>query len=431
MADNNIHTIGDGLQELFGALSELRFEDADSAQPQEKAEVDANKVLIDLWNGLKDKDDLLNLLNATAKVCFGDDARPYTAKQLNYNAYSSNNAKRYVQFQIPKKKPGEFRTIDAPNPTLKTIQQCLNHLFQLLYTPNAAAVGFAKGRSVVSGAKVHLGQKYVYNIDLKDFFPSVASGRLFKRLQSKPFCLNTDVASLVTDLCCYTNAEGRNVLPQGAPTSPTITNFICERMDRKLLKLASAYNLRYTRYADDITFSGMQNVFAENGRFCQSLRHIVEVEEHFTINTDKTRLCHRGERQEVTGLTVNDKPNVSRQYVKQLRAMLHNWELKGHDAAQNEFIKHYSPTKNVNGQHHIENIIAGKLDYMKMVKGGNDSTYRNLNKRFENLIDKKPADEKSTSATGIVATNPSQIDEKSILLEFEELLNLIETDNQS
>ena len=240
MADNNIHSIGDDLQELFGALTEVRFEEDDNAQPQANADVDANKELIDLWNGLKDKDGLLNLLNAAAKVCFGNDARPYTARQLNYNAYSSNNPKRYVSFQIPKKKPGEFRTIDAPNPTLKTIQQCLNHVFQLLYTPNNAAVGFAKGRSVVSGARVHLHQRYVYNIDLKDFFPSITSGRLFKRLQSKPFGLNAEMASLVTDLCC-----DKQVLPQGAPTSPTITNFICERLDRKLQNLAKAYNLRY------------------------------------------------------------------------------------------------------------------------------------------------------------------------------------------
>ena len=423
MADNNIHSIGDDLQELFGALTEVRFEEDNNVYPQENADVDANKELIDLWNGLKDKDGLLNLLNATAKVCFGNDARPYTARQLNYNAYSSNNPKRYVSFQIPKKKPGEFRTIDAPNPTLKTIQQCLNHVFQLLYTPNNAAVGFAKGRSVVSGASKHLNQRYVYNIDLKDFFPSITSGRLFKRLQSKPFGLNAETASLVTDLCC-----DKQVLPQGAPTSPTITNFICERLDRKLQNLAKAYNLRYTRYADDITFSGMQNVFADNGRFCQSLRHIIEDEEHFKINEDKTRLSHRGERQEVTGLIVNDKPNVSRKYVRQLRTMLHNWEQMGYETAQSEFIKNYHPTKNVNGQHHIENIISGKLDYMKMVKGANDSTYRKLNDRFEKLIDTKKS---LTNNAGNVYVQPSTSAEKNILLELEELLNLIETDNQS
>ena len=172
----------------------------------------------------------------------------------------------------------------------------------------------------------------------------------------------------------------------------------------------------------------LQNVFADNGRFCQSLRHIIEDEEHFKINEDKTRLSHRGERQEVTGLIVNDKPNVSRKYVRQLRTMLHNWERMGYETAQSEFIKNYHPTKNVNGQHHIENIISGKLDYMKMVKGANDSTYRKLNDRFEKLIDTKKS---LTNNAGNVYVQPSTSAEKNILLELEELLNLIETDNQS
>ena len=172
----------------------------------------------------------------------------------------------------------------------------------------------------------------------------------------------------------------------------------------------------------------MQNVFADNGRFCQSLRHIIEDEEHFKINEDKTRLSHRGERQEVTGLIVNDKPNVSRKYVRQLRTMLHNWELLGKDEAQSEFIKYYQPTKNVNGQHHIENIISGKLDYLKMVKGANDSTYRKLNERFVKLTDTKA---KVADGGENVTSLSSTSAEKNILLELEELLNLIETDNQS
>ena len=123
---------------------------------------------------------------------------------------------------------------------------------------------------------------------------------MYARLLSKPFSLPQEVASLICDLCCYTNKEGRKVLPQGAPTSPVLSNIICERLDRKLHKLAKAYGLRYTRYADDITFSGNAYVFAPEGRFCTLLKHIVEEEEHFAINPDKTRLGHQGARQEVT-----------------------------------------------------------------------------------------------------------------------------------
>jgi retron-type reverse transcriptase len=290
---------------------------------------------------------------------------------LNYYAYSSHNKKRYITFQVPKKKKGEFRTIDAPCAGLKMIQRALNLIFQTIYTPHEAAMGFVPHRSVVTNARVHVGQKYVYNIDLKDFFPSITSGRLFKRLQVAPFSMDKKMASIVTDLCCYTNADGKNVLPQGAPTSPTITNFISEHLDRKLSKLARAYGMKYTRYADDITFSCSSNMFAEDDKFCKSLRNIIENEEHFKINTDKTRLCHSGERQEVTGLTVNEQTNVTRKYVKQIRLFLHIWEAKGLPEAQRFFEKHYTPktTRPNVGIPHIENVIAGKLLYLKMVIG--------------------------------------------------------------
>ena len=349
----------------------------------------------DLWRCLNTKGDLLHLLNVALGGLYGEWPQKITIQQLNKFAYTSLGAKRYTSFKIPKNRQGEFRTIDAPVPMLKYIQRGLNFALQCHYTPHMSAMGFVQHRSVVDNAKVHVGQRLVYNIDLKDFFPSITAGRLHKRLMAKPFSLSKEMASIITDLCCYTNAEGKHVLPQGAPTSPTLTNIICERMDRKLSRLAKAYGLKYTRYADDITFSGMANVFHENSRFLKSMRNIIENEEHFTINTDKTRLCHQGMRQEVTGLSVNRQENVSRKYVKQLRTMLHNWEMNGYEKAQEVFAKHYSETKKSNllmkGTHHIENIIDGKLMYLKMVKGGNDCTYKSLDARFRALMDHLPA----------------------------------------
>ena len=134
----------------------------------------------------------------------------------------------------------------------------------------------------------------------------------------------------------------------------------------------------------------MTNVFQSESRFCQSLRHIIEEEEHFTINNDKTRLCHRGMRQEVTGLTVNQRENVSRKYIKQLRTLIHNWEMNGYEKAQEVFIKHYAEMNvkhlKSKGEHHIENIISGKLMYLKMVKGEADYTYKRLLSRFIALV---------------------------------------------
>ena len=368
-----------------------------------------NKEISELWYSMETKQDLLKLLNLANQGIYGDKAKPYSLRQLTFQAYSKFNKSRYASFKIPKKKKGEFRTIDAPNPTLKGMQRALNYVLQVIYTPSQAAMGFTPGRSIVTGAQVHIGQKFVYNIDLENFFPSIKSGRVFARMQSKPFSCSKEVASLIADLCCYENSFGK-VLPQGAPSSPTLTNIICDRLDVKLSHLAKAYGLRYTRYADDITFSGMSNMFAENGNFCKSLRNIIENEEHFKINTQKTRLCHRGIRQEVTGITVNDKPNVTQDYVKQIRSMLHNWETKGYDEAQSIFIEIYNRTNtkhhNAKGAHHIENILAGKLLYLKMVKGENDGTYKKLYDRFVKLITK--TDSPEPDKTKGIPTNNSK-----------------------
>lgn len=337
------------------------------------------------WPKMESKKDLVDILNLALVALVGKNAKRFTIRTINHYAYSSHNKHRYITFKVPKKMKGEFRTIDAPCGGLKMIQRALNLVFQTVYTPHSAAMGFVKDRSVVTNARVHLCQNYVYNIDLKDFFPSITSGRLFARLQVKPFGLSKEVASLITDICCYKNAEKKNVLPQGAPTSPTITNFICESLDRKLTRLAKAYGMNYTRYADDITFSSMTNLFSEDEKFCKSLRHIIEEEEHFEINPEKTRLCHRGMRQEVTGLTVNERINTSRVYVKQIRMLLHIWEVKGISAAQKVFEEHYHPrtTRTKESIPHVENVLAGKLLYLKMVKGEDDDTYKSL---FDRLI---------------------------------------------
>ena len=384
------------------------------------------------WPHIKTKESLLSILNVALTILYGRDARKLTLRMLNYYAYSSHNKKRYVTFQVPKKKKGEFRTIDAPCAGLKMIQRALNLIFQTIYSPHEAAMGFVPHRSVVTNAKVHIGQKYVYNIDLKDFFPSITSGRLFKRLQVAPFRMDEKIASIVTDLCCYTNADGKNVLPQGAPTSPTITNFISEHLDRKLSKLARAYGMKYTRYADDITFSCSFNMFAEDGKFCKSLRNIIENEEHFKINSDKTRLCHSGERQEVTGLTVNESTNVTRKYIKQVRLYLHLWESKGLSEAQSLFNKHYTPktTRPNVGIPHIENVIAGKLLYLKMVIGENNK-YKKLYTRLEKLLGiNKGVDVSATTQTDnenrVVPVGDVPLNEKEILEELMALSKLLE-----
>ena len=158
---------------------------------------DVSVRLRDLWRCLESKQDLLNLVNIALESMYGDMAQTVSMKQLANMAYIGNGEHRYSSFQIPKKKKGEFRTIDAPIPLLKNIQRGLNGVLQAVYTPHSAAMGFVKGCSVVDNARTHLGQRYVYNIDLKDFFPSISSGRVYACLSSKRFSLLPEIASLI------------------------------------------------------------------------------------------------------------------------------------------------------------------------------------------------------------------------------------------
>lgn len=350
---------------------------------------------------LRNETDLLNLLNEAKKNVFGIKNFPFTIQQLKYHAFASyNKNNRYQSFEIPKKTGGK-RTITAPNVGLKAIQKVLNFILQQVYEPHSAANGFVPSRSIVDNARVHIGQNYVYNIDLKDFFPSIEQPRIFVRLQKKPFNLPKPIAGIIANLCCHNMEVERldengniikmmkNVLPQGAPTSPTLTNIICERLDKQLSNLANNYNLKYSRYADDLTFSSMHNVYQNNSEFIVSLHKII-AEQHFLINEKKTRLQNRNRRQEVTGLIVSDRINVFKKYIKGLRLWLHIWETLGQDTAQAEFAAKYNASKcHHKGTPHIENVLSGKLQYLQMVKGANDPTYKKLNERYNLLFNNK------------------------------------------
>ena len=179
--------------------------------------------------GLKSTEDLLHLLNRVKQEALGDKCHPFHLKQITYYCNPKReNVERYRHFTIPKKGGGE-RQISAPVKGLKSILFSLNTVLQALYTPSSHTMGFVPGRSVVDNAKIHIGQRYVYNIDLKDFFPNIDKSRIWKRLTLPPINLSSDMAHLVAGLCTMRLEEGENVryvLPQGAPTSPVLTNLI-------------------------------------------------------------------------------------------------------------------------------------------------------------------------------------------------------------
>lgn len=347
--------------------------------------MERNKIY-EMSQKMKTAEHLAAILNKMKCDEFGTKKYPITAKQLRHFSSTKIAPKRYKSFQIMKKNGG-VREINAPCYQLKIILYFLNQLLKVGFTPNECVNGFAEGRSVVTNAQRHVGHHYVFNIDLKDFFPSIPQARVWKRLQLPPFNFSQEIANVVAGLCCHPNADGTaNVLPQGAATSPLLTNAVCETLDRRMRGVANRFGLHYSRYADDMTFSSMHNVYKEGSEFRLEIQRIIE-EQGFKMNDKKTRLLCDGQRQEVTGITVNKIVNVSRKYVMDLRWILHVWETQGYAKAYSRFYEKYKKEKGYikKGEPIMENVIGGKLNYLRMVKGDNNTAYLKLQGRFNSL----------------------------------------------
>ncbi len=359
------------------------------------------KEITNRFDHVQSNQEFVELLDFINTKVWGSKSHPIRLKSFTYYSNPRIAKHRYASFEVPKKNGGS-RTIHAPNSGLKALQKPISLLLQCLFEEHRAATGFVFGKSIVDNAKVHTNKNYVFNMDMKDFFPSIDKPRFWKRLQYPPFNLNEkhgrlELANRISAICFETMTveriiEGewhqvqRDVLPQGAATSPVITNIIAQRLDKKLSSLADAYGAIYTRYADDITFSSMHNLYQKNSLFRKKIEGIVE-EENFYVNPTKTRVQKRGYRQEVTGLIVNTKVNVTRRYLKQLRHWIYLWETYGEDKAteliRNSYMSDKGHVKNLPS---IQRVIAGKLEYLKMIKGSNNSTYKKLKYRYDVLM---------------------------------------------
>lgn len=294
---------------------------------------------------------------------------------------------RYSIFQIPKKKKGQFRTISSPDERLKVILRAINILLSSVYRPQFYVSGFVHGASVVTNAQLHVRQPFVYNIDLKHFFDSITDTMVIRRLQGYPYYFSQEVAESIANMSSISELNyTRPHLAQGSPASPVLSNLVCEELDAELYQLSNQFSVRYSRYADDITFSSSRNIFRHNGDFYRSLNQIV-TKHSFEINPDKVRVRGKKQRQEVTGLTVNEKVNVTRNYVKDIRNLLYIWSKYGYGAAYCAFYRKY--TKNFVPEHKpvpcFVDSLRGKLNYMALVKGHYDPTYLKLKQKFDIL----------------------------------------------
>lgn len=290
-------------------------------------------------------------------------------------------AASYVEFAIPKK-AGGTRTISAPVKPLKDAQRAVGALLQSLFTPSNAAAGFIAGRSVAYNARHHLHQSCMLNLDLENFFPSITKAmvRTALRQELSDRITSSEVINMICNLCTVPNEAGIEVLPQGAPTSPVLSNIVLKRLDRRLSAFAAAHGYNYTRYADDITFSHDRPIRRFSPFFMDKIRAMIE-DCGLKINGRKTSLRVKGERLEVTGLTVGEKVNVSRRYVKQLRTLLHLWEQFGYDRAQQIYRNDFCQGTGKE----LRMVVYGKINYLSMIKGKDDSTYIGYRNRFRRL----------------------------------------------
>jgi retron-type reverse transcriptase len=290
-----------------------------------------------------------------------------TIPALRWLSFHTEVAARvhYVYFTVAKKSGGT-RMLSAPHRKLARAQRWIweNIVSKLPVEPPAH--GFLSGRSIVTNASPHARRDVVVNLDLEAFFPSIAFPRVrsvFHRLGYSPaaatilalLCTECPRRPVEYDGKPYFVATGPRALPQGACTSPGLSNQVARRLDKRLGGMARKLGLTYTRYADDLTFAGGQDLNERIGYLMARVRHIA-AEEGFAVNGKKSRVLRRNAAQRVTGLVVNDRPGVAREEVRRLRAILHQARTEGLDRQNRE------------GRPNFLAWLRGKIAYIGMAR---------------------------------------------------------------
>lgn len=331
---------------------------------------------------IETRQDFFDALNIIAPLLgYWSVAEPMSGRKLTRFTPARVRANSYVSFEISKKSGGK-RKISAPIKPLKALQSVINILLESIFVPSPAATGFVTGISVKDNAEIHVGQTCIYNTDLENFFPSITKQMIRKALRRElgDKILSSDAINYICKICTVPNDEGVEVLPQGAPTSPILSNIVLKSMDAEMLRLANRMDCRYSRYADDITFSHSKQSRKMSKYWEESILKIIE-RYGLKINRKKTKTYAPGARMEVTGVTVSDKLNVSRRYIKQLRTLLHLWEKYGYAKAQQIFVRDFTQGVSKN----LANVIYGKINYLEMIKGEGDPTYQKYKCRLKTL----------------------------------------------
>lgn len=279
----------------------------------------------------------------------------------------NNSDKYYHDFYISKKRGKEKRKISAPSSDLFYVQKQIKMQILDKIEISKCSFGFKQKCSIVDNAKYHLGAKKILSLDLKNFFPSIRFNRVYYIFYN--ICgYHSDVASSLTKLVMKDKG-----LPQGAPTSPVISNIVSYKLDYRLEKLAKKMNIKYSRYADDMVFSGSEDQI--NGKLGFIIRKIVE-DEGFHLNKDKTNYFDSSKRMEVTGIVINNnKLSVKRQYIRKIEQELY-------------FIKKFGLNQHlinsgINNSNYIGHL-NGKISFVYMInKEKGEELYNKFNNIFQ------------------------------------------------
>lgn len=231
--------------------------------------------------------------------------------------FSFNNDKYYHRVEM-KKKTGGIRHIESPLRELKAIQRWVLRTILDKLSPSVYAKGFVRGKSILDNAKPHEGNQYVLNLDLQDFFTNVKASHVYTLFKNIGY--NNNIAFILTSFC----TKG-GYLPQGAPTSPALSNLVCLRLDHRISTYCKKRALTYTRYADDLCISGNKILILQKASYL--IKDII-CNEGFIINSKKEKFLGPKVRREVTGLTVTPKITISKKnyciYRKRIYVLVRN-----------------------------------------------------------------------------------------------------------
>ncbi|PFH12244.1 reverse transcriptase (RNA-dependent DNA polymerase) [Collimonas sp. PA-H2] len=308
------------------------------------------------------------------------------------NNMPAPSALQHYHYRWLQKRSGGLRLLEIPKLRLRAMQsQILRHLLDLV-PPHPAAHGFRRAHSCATHAALHAGKRVVMRMDLSNFFPSIPAARIHGLFVKLGYPAN--VAGVFSRLCTHRTpasvlanpdkglrsahvmswqerlALRTRHLPQGSPCSPALANLCAYRLDMRLQALAVSLNASYSRYADDLVFSGDQELERAMHRFHVQVAAIA-LEEGFSVNTRKTRMMRSAVRQQITGIVVNSHPNIARPDFDNLKAALTNC------------IRHGPASQNREGRDNYRQFLAGKVAYLHMV---NPQRGKRLQQLFEQIV---------------------------------------------